>query len=97
MQYVTTVIVGVAVFLFLYTCYKYFFYSADCNPLNGLSIELNSFFTLFGLGTDFMFWLAPVMVFFWPTNAVIKEEKKYRHAKKRWSTYSSSSSKSTNI
>ena len=89
MQYITLVIVIVAVFLFLFTCYKYFFYSGDCCPLNVLSIEANSTLNLIGLGTDFMFWLVPVMVFFWPTKSLLREEHTYRKAKKRWSIYSS--------
>ena len=90
MEYITLVIFCVAVLLFFYTLYKYFFYSADCNPLNSLSLEFNSFLTMFGLGTDFMFWLVPVMVFFWPTNTLVHDENTYRKAKKRWSNYSSS-------
>ena len=92
MYYITSVIVTVAVFLFFYTCYKYFFYSADCQPLNVLSLQANSLMTLVGLGTDFIFWLIPVLMFFWPTKRVIKEEKIYRKAKNRWSTLSSNPS-----
>ena len=88
--YITRVIVFVAVCLFLYTCYKYFFYSGDCLPLNRMSIEVNSLLTMCGLGTDFMFWLAPVVAFFWPSSTFYKEETSYRKAKKRWSTYSTS-------
>lgn len=84
MEYITKVIVFVAVLLFVYTCYKYFFYSADCQPLNYLSIEFNSFFDLVGLGTDFIFWLIPVIAFFWPTSLNSKDEKTFRKAKRRW-------------
>ena len=91
MEYITKVIVFVAVMLFAYTCYKYFFYSADCQPLNYMSIEVNSLFNLVGLGTDFIFWMVPVLIFFWPTKRVIHEEHTYRKAKKRWSKYSNSS------
>ena len=90
MYYITSVIVTVAVFLFVYTCYKYLFYSADCQPLNYFSLEANSFMTLVGLGTDFLFWLIPVMIFFWPTTRVFQEEKTYRKARRRWNTLSAS-------
>ena len=84
MEYITKVIVFVAVLLFLYTCYKYFFYSADCQPLNYLPIQVNSLFDLIGLGTDFIFWLFPVIVFFWPTQLNGHEERTFRRAKRRW-------------
>lgn len=84
MEYITKVIVFVAVLLFLYTCYKYFFYSADCQPLNYLPIQINSLFDLIGLGTDFIFWLIPVLAFFWPTQLNGHEERTFRRAKRRW-------------
>ena len=84
MEYITKVIVFVAVLLFLYTCYKYFFYSADCQPLNYLSIEVNSLFDLVGIGTDFIFWLFPVIAFFWPTSLNGRDERTFRKAKRRW-------------
>lgn len=90
MSYVTKVIVCVAVFLFFYTCYKYFFYSGDCCPLNYMSSELNSLLNLIGLGTDFIFWLIPVIIFFWPTKHYYHDEVQYRHAKRSWSTLESS-------
>ena len=90
MSYVTKVIVCVAVFLFFYTCYKYFFYSGDCCPLNYMSSELNSLLNLIGLGTDFIFWLVPVIIFFWPTKHYYHDEVQYRHAKRSWSTLESS-------
>ena len=95
MSYVTKVIVCVAVFLFFYTCYKYFFYSGDCCPLNYMSSELNSLLNLIGLGTDFIFWLVPVIFFFWPTKHYYHDEVQFRHAKRRWSTLESSRHSST--
>ena len=90
MSYVTKVIVIVACFLFCYTFYKYLFYSGDCCPLNYMSSELNSLLNLIGLGTDFIFWLVPVIAFFWPTKHYYHDEVQYRHAKRRWSTLESS-------
>ena len=63
----TFIIVCVAIGLSIYTIYKYLFYSAFCNPRNALSLELNSFLNMLGLGTDFLFWVIPALIFFWPT------------------------------
>ena len=90
----TNLILFVAILLFVYTLYKYLFYSGECNPMNGMSVEMNSLFNLVGLGTDFIFWLIPVMVFFWPTAALKHEERQYRRVHNRWSTTSTTS---TNI
>ena len=90
MQYVTKVIGCVAIFLFFYTFYKYLFYSGDCCPLNYMSVEVNSLLNLIGLGTDFIFWMIPVIAFFWPTKHFHHDEVQYRHAKRRWSTQQSS-------
>jgi len=67
MRVVTHIMVFVAVFQFVYTVYKYLFYSADCNPRNALSLNANSFLNMVGLASDFIIWLIPVTVFFWPT------------------------------
>lgn len=73
MQIVTIIMVCVALLQFIYTGYKYLLYSADCNPRNGLSLELNSFFNMLGLAADFIVWVIPVVIFFWPTKQYMKD------------------------
>ena len=90
MQIVTNIMVTVAVLQFIYTNYKYFFYSADCNPRNEMSLQFNSFLNMLGLASDFIIWLIPVTVFFWPTAQLKKHERAYRRTKKRLSELSKS-------
>ena len=56
---------AVAVLEFIYSSYKYLFYSADCNPSNKLSICINSFFSLLAIVFDYYIWLIPVILYFW--------------------------------
>ena len=67
MQIAIHTLVAVAVFEFIYSSYKYLFYSLDCNPRNKISIELNSFFSMIAVAFDYYFWLVPVILYFWPT------------------------------
>ena len=97
MVFNTRIIVIVSVFLFVYTGYKYLFYSAFCNPISGLSIQVSSALNMIGLGTDFMFWVIPIMIFFWPTKAQKHTEHVYRKARRQWSEYSTRSSNSNSI
>lgn len=84
------ILASTAILQFFYTCYKYFFYSADCNPRNKLSLEVNSLLSMIGTGVDYLFWLFPIVVFFWPTKAHEKIDRLYRSTKKRFSESSSS-------
>ena len=86
-----------AVIVFIYTLYKYFSYSADCNPINNLPLEVNSLFNLIAMICSYTFWLIPVVVFFWPTKREVQHERRYRNVKKRWSNYSSSSAPTTTV
>ena len=67
MQIAIHTLVAVAVFEFIYSSYKYLFYSMDCNLRNKISIELNSFFSMIAVAFDYYFWLVPVILYFWPT------------------------------
>jgi len=80
---VMDVLVAEAVLLFLYGSYKYLFYSADCNPRNGMSLEANEFLNMIGAGCAYLFWLMFVLCFFWPTKAGENDERSYRKARKR--------------
>ncbi len=60
-------LVAVSILLFFYTAYKYLWYSADCNPINNMPLEVNSFLNMIGLGCAYQFWLIPIVAYFWPT------------------------------
>lgn len=66
MHIYTIVLAVMAVLLFIMTAYKYFFYSADCNPRNKMSLEVNSLLDFIGQASDFCVWLIPIVWFFWP-------------------------------
>ena len=91
MQAVTYILVFIAILLFFYSAYKYLYYSADCNPKNALSLQVNSLFNMLGMGIGYLFWLIPVLCFFWPTASAVKEERNYRRVRKRFSSISSRS------
>ena len=91
MKFVTYILVFVAILLFFYSAYKYLFYSADCNPKNTLSLQVNSLLNMLGIGIGYIFWLVPVLRFFWPTASAVKEERSYRRVRKRFSSISSRS------
>lgn len=78
----------------MYNLVQYLFFSADCNPM-AISFKMSSLLDFFGLGCDYLFWLVPVVIFFWPTISTKKEEKVYKKTKKKWSVYSSQASKSS--
>ena len=58
-----------------------------------MSLEVNSLLDTLGKSSDFVVWLVPVLVFFWPTAAVQLEEISYRRVRKRMSNYSSSTNR----
>lgn len=67
MRLYNNILVSLSFIVCIYTMYKYFSYSADCNPINNLPLEVNSMFNLVAMICSYTFWLVPVVVFFWPT------------------------------
>lgn len=73
MQVLSNILASVACFQFFYALYKYLFYSADCNPKNSLSLEVNTLLNFIGQTIDFLLWLIPFTIFFWPTKKHLKQ------------------------
>ena len=79
--FITNLFVVEAILLFIYNCYIYLFYSADCNPRNGLSLEANSLLTFIGRGTSYLSWPIFIVCYFWPSRATLDERNNYKIAR----------------
>ena len=83
----TYLLVAVSILIFFYQAYKYLFYSADCNPINNMSLNANSFINMIGLGCAYQFWLVPIVAYFWPTSQRSSNEIVYKRARKRFDSF----------